>query len=377
MPPEWARHLGCFLAWPHNRDTWPDKFDVIPPIYAEMVAKIARFDSIRLAVTDEKQINQVRETFLDAARRTAKDTPGTLRPIDIFHLPTNDAWVRDHGPIFVNRLASVAASTGPSQIALDWRFNSWGEKYGAFDLDDVVPQKLGARYGFKVIEPGIVLEGGSIDVNGAGSLLTTESCLLNPNRNPSLNRADIEDYLRTYLGVTNVLWLGDGIAGDDTDGHIDDLARFVAPDTIVTVVEDDPADVNYKVLQDNLERLRAMLDQNGRPFKIETLPMPPAVIHEDTRLPCLLRELLYRQRRSPYADLRRPNGRDRLRDTFPSFTRTPSSWRPLDRPGLGPRLCPLPEPATSRTFHHLSRPVPFTVPVPLPAREGVRFSLNS
>jgi agmatine deiminase len=195
-------------------------------------------------------------------------------------------WTRDHGPIFVNRLANAAPSeTGPNQIALDWRFNSWGEKYGAFDLDDVVPQKLGARYDFNVIEPGIVLEGGSIDVNGAGSLLTTESCLLNPNRNPSLSRTDIEDYLRTFLGVTNVLWLGDGIAGDDTDGHIDDLARFVAPDTVVTVVEDDPADVNYKVLQDNFGRLRAMRDQSGRPFKIETLPMPPALIFEDTRLP--------------------------------------------------------------------------------------------
>ena len=146
------------------------------------------------------------------------------------------------GPAITARFSSIASRTprpgGPNQIALDWRFNSWGEKYGAFDLDDVVPQKLGARYGFEVIEPGIVLEGGSIDVNGAGSLLTTESCLLNPNRNPTLTRADIEDYLRTYLGVTNVLWLGDGIAGDDTDGHIDDLARFVAPDTIVTVVED-------------------------------------------------------------------------------------------------------------------------------------------
>jgi agmatine deiminase len=276
MPPEWAPHVACYLAWPHNRDTWPDKFDVIPPIYAEMVAKIARFDPVRLAVNDQSQIDEVRAMILDAARRTEKDAPGPLLPVDIFHLPTNDAWVRDHGPIFVNRLASVAASTGPSQIALDWRFNSWGEKYGAFDLDDVVPQKLGRRYGFEVIEPGIVLEGGSIDVNGAGSLLTTESCLLNPNRNPTLTRADIE---------TNVLWLGDGIAGDDTDGHIDDLARFVAPDTIVTVLEDDPADVNYAVLRGNLDRLRAMRDQDGRPFKIETLPMPPAVIHDGTRLP--------------------------------------------------------------------------------------------
>ncbi len=284
MPAEWEQHLACYLAWPHNRDTWPGKFEVIPPIYAEMVAKIARFEPVRLAVTDASQIDEVRAMIRDAARRTETEAPGPLLPIDIFHLPTNDAWARDHGPIFVNRLAN-AAPDGPNQIALDWRFNSWGEKYGAFDLDDVVPQKLGRRFGFEVIEPGIVLEGGSIDVNGAGSLLTTESCLLNPNRNPTLSRAEIEDYLRTYLGVTNVLWLGDGIAGDDTDGHIDDLARFVAPDTVVTVVEDDPDDVNYQVLRENLERLRAMRDQNGRALKIETIPMPPAVIHDGTRLP--------------------------------------------------------------------------------------------
>jgi len=284
MPAEWQQHLACYLAWPHNRDTWPGKFEVIPPIYAEMVAKIARFESVRLAVTDESQLDEVRAMIRDAARRTEAEAPGPLLPIDIFHLPTNDAWARDHGPIFVNRLTN-SAPAGPNQIALDWRFNSWGEKYGAFDLDDVVPQKLGSRFGFEVIEPGIVLEGGSIDVNGAGSILTTESCLLNPNRNPTLSRADIEDYLRTYLGVTNVLWLGDGIAGDDTDGHIDDLARFVAPDTVVTVLEDDPGDVNYQVLRENLERLRAMRDQDGRAFKIETIPMPPAVIYDGTRLP--------------------------------------------------------------------------------------------
>jgi agmatine deiminase len=283
MPPEWARHVACYLAWPHNRDTWPGKFDIIPPIYAKMVAKIARFDPVRLAVTDASQLDAVRDMIRDAARRTEKEAPGPTLPIDVFHLPTNDAWARDHGPIFVNSVGR--ASLPANQLALDWRFNSWGEKYGAFDLDDVVPQKLGARFGFDVIEPGIVLEGGSIDVNGAGSLLTTESCLLNKNRNPTLSRADIEDYLRTYLGVTNILWLGDGIAGDDTDGHIDDLARFVAPDTIVTVVEDDPADDNYKVLQDNLDRLRTMRDQDGRPFRIETLPMPPALTFDDTRMP--------------------------------------------------------------------------------------------
>jgi agmatine deiminase len=285
MPAEWAPHLACYLAWPHNLETWPGKFDVIPPIYAQMVARLAYFEPVRLMVTDAARIEEVRELIRDRMPFPEQDKSAVLSRLDIFHLPTNDAWVRDHGPIFVNRLATAAADAGPNQIALDWRFNSWGEKYGAFDLDDVVPQKLGARYGFEVIEPGIVLEGGSIDVNGIGSVLTTESCLLNPNRNPTLTRADIEDYLRTYLGVSNVLWLGEGIAGDDTDGHIDDLARFVAPDTIVTVVEEDPADINYAVLRDNLERLRAMRDQNGRPFKIETLPMPPAVIHEDTRLP--------------------------------------------------------------------------------------------
>jgi agmatine deiminase len=285
MPPEWAPHLACYLAWPHNRETWPGKFDDIVPRYAQMAGAIAMAEPVRLMVTDANEIEEIRELIRDCIPGPDDYKDKVLsRQLEIFQLPTNDAWVRDHGPIFVNRIAAPAAA-GPSQIALDWRFNSWGEKYGAFDLDDVVPQKLGARYGFEVIEPGIVLEGGSIDVNGTGAVLTTESCLLNPNRNPTLSRADIEDYLRTYLGVTTVLWLGDGIAGDDTDGHIDDLARFVAADTIVTVVEDDPADVNYPVLRDNLERLRAMRDPEGRPFKIETLPMPPAVIYEGTRLP--------------------------------------------------------------------------------------------
>ena len=284
MPPEWAPHIACYLVWPHNRDTWPGKFEVIPPVYAEMVAAIAQFERVRLMVNDDAQIPEVRAMLRAAAHAHNYNEEATLSRIEIFHLPTNDSWARDHGPIFVNRLAT-APSNEPSQIALDWRFNSWGQKYGAFDLDDVVPQKLGARYSFEVIEPGIVLEGGSIDVNGAGSLLTTESCLLNPNRNPDLSRTEIEDYLKTYLGVTNILWLGDGIAGDDTDGHIDDLARFTAPDTIVIVVEEDPTDTNYKALQENLNRLRKMRDQNNNPFKIETLPMPPSLIHEETRLP--------------------------------------------------------------------------------------------
>jgi agmatine deiminase len=279
MPAEWEPHQATYLVWPHNLDTWPGKFAPIPPAFARIAAAIASLEPLRLIVEDAAESENIR-ALISAA---AGGADSVMRRIEIFALATNDSWVRDHGPIFVNKIDPAAP--GPAQIALDWKFNSWGEKYGRFDLDDVVPQRLGARFGFEAVEPGIVLEGGSIDTNGAGSLLTTESCLLNRNRNPNLTRAEIEDYLRTYLGVSNVLWLGDGIAGDDTDGHIDDLARFVAPATVVTEVEEDPADANYKILQDNLERLAAMRDERGRPLRVERLPMPPPVIHDGTRLP--------------------------------------------------------------------------------------------
>ncbi|MGH7780731.1 MAG: agmatine deiminase family protein [Candidatus Binataceae bacterium] len=284
MPAEWEPHLATYLVWPHNLDTWPGKFEPIPPRFAQIAVAIASFERLRLIVNDNGEIERVRSMIEKAAK--AADGTGfeaVMRRIETFALATNDSWVRDHGPIFVNKIDPAAP--GPAQIALDWKFNSWGEKYGRFDLDDVVPQRLGARFGFEVAEPGIVLEGGSIDPNGAGSILTTESCLLNRNRNPRLTRAEIEDYLRTYLGASNVLWLGEGIAGDDTDGHIDDLARFVARDTVVTVVEEDPAAANHKILRDNLARLVAMRDERGHPLRIEQLPMPPPVVHEGTLLP--------------------------------------------------------------------------------------------
>jgi agmatine deiminase len=279
MPAEWDPHTAVYLVWPHNLETWPGNFAPIPGVFAKMAVALAAFEPVRIMVNESEQIEPVRAMVAAEARGDA----AIMSRVELFHLATNDSWVRDHGPIFVNKIDPAASGT--VQIALDWMFNSWGEKYGAYDLDDVVPRRLGARYRFEVVEPGIVLEGGSIDPNGAGSMLTTEACLLNPNRNPRLSRAEIEDYLRTYLGVINVLWLGDGIAGDDTDGHVDDLARFVARDTVVTVVEDDPADANYAMLQDNLARLRAMRDERGTPLKIETLPMPPAVVYDGTRLP--------------------------------------------------------------------------------------------
>jgi agmatine deiminase len=282
MPAEWEPHLASYIVWPHNLDTWPGKFEPIPPLFAQMAAAIAHFEPLRVLVNDASEIAKVRAMIAKAP--TPDASPARLDRVDVIVVPTNDSWVRDHGPIFVNTRTRDDRDS-PAQIALDWRFNSWGEKYGRFDLDDVVPQRLGDHYGFEVIEPGIVLEGGSIDVNGAGSLMTTEACLLNKNRNPSLGRTEIEEYLKAYLGVTDILWLGDGIAGDDTDGHIDDLARFVSERTIVTVVENDPADANYDVLADNLARLRTLRDDRDRALTIETLPMPPALFYDGTRLP--------------------------------------------------------------------------------------------
>jgi len=272
MPAEWEPHRATYLVWPHNRDTWPDKFEPVPAAFAAIVAGLSRFEPVRLLVKDAPAQAQAR-ALIEAAG-------GSADRVEYVTLATNDSWIRDYGPIFVR------ASARPERpIALDWRFNSWGDKYGAVALDDAIPQRLGELYDFEVLQAPLVLEGGAIEVNGAGALLTTESCLLNPNRNPSLDRAAIERYLAAYLGVSDVLWLGEGIAGDDTDGHVDDLARFVAPDTIVVVTEEDPADSNYAPLRDNLRRLQAMRDRRGHPFRIETLPMPPPLFFQDQRLP--------------------------------------------------------------------------------------------
>ncbi len=277
MPAEWAPHTATYLVWPHNLDTWPGKFEPIPAIFAQMAAAIAHFEPLRILINDHMRAEEIAPLIIDAP--TPFGGPARMERIEFVPIPTNDSWIRDHGPIFVNR------HDGRGQIALDWRFNSWGEKYGAYDLDNVVPRRLGERYGFDVIETGIVLEGGSIEVNGAGALLTTESCLLNRNRNPDLTRSEIEEFLHLCLGVEQIIWLGDGIAGDDTNGHVDDLARFTAEDTIVTVVEHDPADVNYQAAAGQSYAPTGGPRSAGRPFKVETLPMPPPLYYEGTRLP--------------------------------------------------------------------------------------------
>jgi agmatine deiminase len=281
MPAEWEPHLATFLVWPHNLDTWPGKFERVPPIFAQMAATLAHFEPVRILVRHEAEIAEVGR-IIDAAS-ALNGLPHRMDRIEILPIATNDSWIRDYGPIFLNRIRTT--NDEPMQIAVDWRFNSWGGKYGPCNLDDTVPQRLADYYRFEVVEAPMILEGGSVDGNGAGILLTTESCLLNKNRNTVMDRREIEENLRLFLGVERVLWLGEGIAGDDTDGHVDDLARFTAANTIVTVIEDDPADVNYAALQDNLARLRSMRNHAGKPFTIVTLPMPTPLYGEGVRLP--------------------------------------------------------------------------------------------
>ena len=273
MPAEWEPHRGTWLSWPHKEASWPGKFAGVPAIFARMVRLLADREEVHVNVAGPDMETQVRALLADEGADTGN--------VFFHYHPTNDAWCRDHGPIFVQRRTAEDVE----QLILDWGYNAWGGKYPPYDLDNAIPTRIAEECGIPVLHPGMVLEGGSIEVNGRGTLLTTEACLLNPNRNPEMSRGQIEMRLRDYLGVTNILWLGEGIAGDDTDGHVDDLTRFVDPRTLVTVIEDDPSDENYAPLQENLDRLRSMRDQDGAPFRIETLPMPRAVHHEGQRLP--------------------------------------------------------------------------------------------
>jgi len=234
-----------------------------------------------LACSERVHIN-VNDAAMEIHARTCLDDAGARGDIHFHHIPTNDAWCRDHGAIFVYQ---TMPDMSRRLVALDWGYNAWGSKYPPYDLDNQVAQHMAAALDIPCIEGGMILEGGSIDVNGAGVLLTTESCLFNPNRNPHMEQTQIEQRLRAMFGVEQICWLGEGIVGDDTDGHIDDITRFVAPDTIVTAVEDDPADENYAPLQENLERLRMLRDPQGMPFRIVTLPMPEPVVFQGERLP--------------------------------------------------------------------------------------------
>lgn len=272
MPAEWEPHEATWLSWPHKEESWPGKFAPVPAVWAAMIREIAEGETVNLCVRDG--------AMEEEARAVLKQHRADASNVVFHHIPTNDAWIRDYGPIFVTN-----KTRDPRVIALKWGYNSWGEKYPPHDLDNQVPARAAQIANVPLVDGGMILEGGSIDVNGAGLLLTTTACLLNPNRNPSLSREDIEQRLRDYLGVTDILWLGDGIVGDDTDGHVDDITRFVDVNTIVTVVEDNRDDENHKPLRENLELLRDMRNPQGGRFDIVELPMPDPVTFMGDRLP--------------------------------------------------------------------------------------------
>jgi agmatine deiminase len=274
MPAEWEPHVGTWLTWPRpDGISFPDRYFAVPPIYAKFITQLVQGEEVNVNVWDAEMEGCVRDLL--AQNRVPLDR------VCFHHFPAYEPWCRDHGPIFL-----VREYDGVRERAIvDWGYNAWGGKYPPCDLDDAIPHHVACLRQLPLFHPGIVLEGGSIEVNGCGSLLTTESCLLNPNRNPHLTKTQIEQFLRQYLGVTNILWLGEGIVGDDTDGHVDDLARFADPTTIVAVFEEDPVDANYAVLQDNLRRLRGMRDQHGNLLRIVQLPMPGAVEWHGQRLP--------------------------------------------------------------------------------------------
>ncbi len=270
MPAEWEPQVAVWLSWPHNLKTWPGYFRPIPAKFAEIVAHISRYEEVRINVAEPLQ----KRAWSLIAKAKA-----VLSRVNFYDHPTNDAWCRDHGPIFVKN-----DKTG--EVALtDWEHNAWGGKYPPYDLDNTIPPKIAAALGLRIFEKKMIMEGGSLDVNGAGLLLTTESCLLNKNRNPSMSKGQIERALRDFLGVKTIYWLGDGIVGDDTDGHIDDMTRFFSTDGIVTVVESNKRDKNHPILRENLERLQGLRTPDGKKFNIATLPMPKPVFCDGQQMP--------------------------------------------------------------------------------------------
>ncbi|QDU30759.1 Agmatine deiminase [Anatilimnocola aggregata] len=267
-PAEWERQASVWLSWPRNPATWPDKFEPVPAEFAQFVRTIARYEPVNILAGGSEILAQ------------AKSLVGDLPNVTIHDIATNDAWCRDHGPIF------LSGPKGTQPALVDWEYNAWGGKYPPFDKDNLVPKIIGKLQGRKVFTPGIILEGGAIEGNGEGLLITTESCLLNPNRNPHLSREQVERYLADYLAIKKVLWLTGGeMAGDDTDGHIDQIARFINPRTIVVCVCDDPTDDNYGPTQQNLVELQNLTDLEGRPFEVVRLPLPKPLFVDDQRLP--------------------------------------------------------------------------------------------
>ncbi|HXW94990.1 MAG TPA: agmatine deiminase family protein [Nitrososphaerales archaeon] len=264
MPAEWEPHEGTWISWPKDPDTFPS--GILPAVertYAKLVKALGKGEEVRILVNDSRAESRVRTLVGDAN-------------VSFRQIKTVDVWVRDYGPTYVG---------GRKGAAVKWIFNAWGNKYEDLKPDNDAGEEIAVSSGLTVIRPGIVLEGGSIDVNGAGSLLTTEQCLLNPNRNPGMGRRKLEEVLGATLGVTKIVWLGGGIEGDDTDGHVDDVARFVDGRNVVAAAEPERSDSNHGALKENLRRLEESQDQDGRPLEVVEIPMPRRIVASDGRLP--------------------------------------------------------------------------------------------
>jgi agmatine deiminase len=280
FPAEWEPHRGTWLSWPRPEGiSFPDRYHTIGDQLCEIVRQIAMREQVHLNVPNGNYERIVRAQLKEA------DVP--LRRVFFHHIRTNEAWCRDHGPAFLTRRGKCSA-------AVDWAFNAWGGKYPPWDDDDRVPTLAAKAMGIRtVFHPGIVMEGGAVDFNGAGTVLTTTDCLLNKNRNPGLSKKKIEQYLLDFYGQEHVCWLTGGIEGDDTDGHVDDLARFVSADTIVFGMEPDPKDPNHRVLKDVRKQLDRLRDQAARPFRIVEMPMPSPVVIDGQRCPATYMNFLF------------------------------------------------------------------------------------
>lgn len=267
MPPEWHRHSATQLHWPSNRNTWPgERLERVEEVYCRIIEELHFYEPIHLFVENLKVRNHVMQKL--SLRAVELDR------IFIHQQKINDVWARDCGPIFVKE--------GDRYVITDWGYNAWGEKYPPWKDDNAIPEFIAAKFGIKRIETGMILEGGSIDVNGNGALLTTESVLLNENRNPEFTKADIEKRLGKFLGADQIIWLKGGLAGDDTDGHIDDITRWLNEDTVLTMVCEDKGEINYEVLQENLKILQSTKLKSGKSLNIETLPLPQTKIEGTT-----------------------------------------------------------------------------------------------
>ncbi|MBI2651112.1 agmatine deiminase family protein [Candidatus Woesearchaeota archaeon] len=270
MPAEWERQEAVWISWPYNKETWPNNISEVENSYLKLIKEVHTSEKVNILVNDKKiesrAINKLNSCSIGFSK------------ILFYRIKNVDAWIRDYGPIFL-------ISNKKKLAMLKWNFNAWGNKYEELKADDSVPYKINQKIRIPMFKPDIVFEGGSIDVNGSGLVLTTEQCLLNKNRNPGLNKKEIEYYLKEYLNASKVLWLKKGIKGDDTDGHVDDVARFVNKNTIVCAYEDNKNDENHQILKENYELLKKMTDEDGNKLKIAKIPMPAAVTYNGERLP--------------------------------------------------------------------------------------------